>query len=222
MNHLSSLSLKMQLTENNIVIMGDFNMHFPGENQAIDRYHFYDLWLQQHSHFDGLTSDSKKNILRHYMMPLDNRRMRLKRMWMKQSEDIDLGEINMIGTKSIDSYYQFPSDHFGLSATFCKSSTGFVPQNTIFMEEFDKLPKFKTGGRSSLEIKVYSAITLFLMLAFILTFILFFWWITTKVIKDLCKTRKLFSKILPNKIESNETIEKIVEPRDEGSIQIVI
>jgi hypothetical protein len=67
---------------------------------------------------------------------------------MKQSEDIDLHDIKMIGTEIIGNNRQYPSDHFGLSATFCKSSTGFTPQNTIFMEEFNTLPKFETGGRT--------------------------------------------------------------------------
>lgn len=110
--------VKDALGKKNVIISGDFNMHYPGENQAIEKHGYTDLWLQKHSHFSGLTSDSTVNKLRYMMMPMDDRKMRLDRIIMKQSEDIDLDQIEMIGQEPIKNFYQFPSDHFGLSATF--------------------------------------------------------------------------------------------------------
>jgi endonuclease/exonuclease/phosphatase family metal-dependent hydrolase len=68
--------IKDALKNKNIFLFGDFNFHYPGENKSLDKHEIYDLWLEQHSHFDGLTWDHRENKLNKYKSILDNRRLR--------------------------------------------------------------------------------------------------------------------------------------------------
>lgn len=79
-NSIEKDKIKDALEHNNIFLFGDFNFHYPGENRSLDKNGIYDLWLEQHSHFDGLTWDHKENKLNQYKSLLDNRRLRLDRM----------------------------------------------------------------------------------------------------------------------------------------------
>ena len=80
----SDLSLKSNIEDalqnKNVMLFGDLNMHFPGENSVLEQNGFYDLWLEQHSHFDGLTWDHKNNLMNHYKSIFDMRRLRLDRV----------------------------------------------------------------------------------------------------------------------------------------------
>lgn len=151
--------IKDALDNQNIFFMGDFNVHFPGENQGFDENNFHDLWLEQHSHFDGLTWDPVHNNMNHYKSLYDNRRMRLDRVCLSDSKQIDIGELKMVANHQISKFGLFPSDHFGLSATFCKSESGFIPQKTIYKEEFAAIPQDITGYRTQEEIIQLNNIT---------------------------------------------------------------
>lgn len=49
------------VAQNNIMLMGDLNLNFPGENKILESGGFDDLWLEKHSHFKGLTWDTQIN-----------------------------------------------------------------------------------------------------------------------------------------------------------------
>lgn len=63
------------------------------------------------------------------MVPFDNRRMRLDRIMMKHSKQFDIESIEMFGNEKIGEWYTYPSDHFGLLATFRLSKHGLTVQN---------------------------------------------------------------------------------------------
>jgi hypothetical protein len=54
-------------------------MNFPGENEALEKEGFWDLWLETGRHQDGWTWDAQNNRMLYFMVPFDNRRMRLDR-----------------------------------------------------------------------------------------------------------------------------------------------
>lgn len=89
------------LLNKNVFLLGDLNLHFPGENKILERHMFIDLWLERYSHFDGLTWDTSKNTMTKWMLPFDNRRMRLDRICMRQSKQLDLCEIQIVANESI-------------------------------------------------------------------------------------------------------------------------
>lgn len=153
------------ISNDNILFMGDLNIYFPGENEVLNDNEFYDLWLEKHSHNEGLTWDPEKNSMNHHNSIFDDRRLRLDRICMKKSKQFDLKDIKMIATDIIPEAELFPSDHFGLSAEFIPDSHGFIPLKTDFKDEFSALPQNETGfstDRDILFFKVFSLITLWI------------------------------------------------------------
>lgn len=108
--------IKDALINKNLLLLGDLNLHFPGESKLLDRHMLIDLWLEKHSHFDGLTWDTERNSMTKWMLPFDNRRMRLDRITMRQSKQLDLCDISMVFTQGLNRICLFPSDHFGIMA----------------------------------------------------------------------------------------------------------
>jgi endonuclease/exonuclease/phosphatase family metal-dependent hydrolase len=153
------IRIQAALNNQNIFFMGDLNMHFPGENSVLEENSFFDLWLEQKSHFVGLTWDPVNNAMTHYKSMYDNRRMRLDRVCLSASKEIDLGDVQMVATDQIGKIVLYPSDHFGISASFCRSNEGFIPQPTVFKEEFKALPQDITGYRTQDEIDQLNKIT---------------------------------------------------------------
>ena len=139
----------------NIILAGDMNMHVPGENIILEENAFYDLWLEKRSHFDGLTWDPDNNFMLLVKEPFDNRRLRLDRVCMKESKQLNIDEIEMVGTQPMNRVLLFPSDHFGLLAKFSKSDSGFIPQDTPFKQEFAKLPPDVHGYRTESEMRMF-------------------------------------------------------------------
>ena len=55
--------IKDAFNNKNVILWGDLNLHYPGENKIFEHMLFHDLWLERHSHFDGLTWDPYVNAL---------------------------------------------------------------------------------------------------------------------------------------------------------------
>jgi hypothetical protein len=81
--------LNLALTQKNIILMGDLNLHLPIETNILLQNDYSDLWLetepiretfQKKQHPLGFTWDPVKNTFIKYWLPFDNRRMRLDRI----------------------------------------------------------------------------------------------------------------------------------------------
>jgi endonuclease/exonuclease/phosphatase family metal-dependent hydrolase len=191
------------LNNNNVLFMGDLNIYFPGENQVLEDNDFFDLWLEKHSHDEGLTWDPTKNTMNHFNSFFDDRRLRYDRICMKQSKQFDIKNIKMIATDKIETSDLYASDHFGLAAEFSPSSHGFIPAETEFKQEFSMLPQNNTGFSTDTDI-------LFMKIASLITILLF-------VLSFLCSLSKVYKKIftrrsLPKKLPMYE-ITKDNDPR---------
>lgn len=153
-----------------VFLLGDLNLHLPCENEICDNYGFHDLWLERHSHYHGYSWDARENSMINLMLPLDNRRMRLDRICMKNSQDISLDDIELIGTQRLPRICLYPSDHFGLVARFKFTDEGFDgTKDNKFKQEFMTVPKFETGYRSVKTIVFYR------IMIFIALVLLTFW-----------------------------------------------
>lgn len=162
------LRVQNALVYRNIILSGDLNMHFPGENKVLEEHGYYDLWLERYSHFDGYTWDPDYNSMLMMKEPFDNRKMRLDRIAIKRSTQLDLEEIEKVAVDPLDRVFLYPSDHFGILATFKKSPTGFVPQDNEYKREYIDIPQDVTGYRTEFEIRLYQYSVSFAMLIFIL------------------------------------------------------
>jgi len=108
----------------NVIIMGDLNLHSTFENKFITDIGFVDFWESTEQDPDGYTWDTTKNGLIHIlqMAHMDNRRMRLDRIiakvgckWTNLDDGGGEGNVHLFATEPVypGSYLQC-SDHFGL------------------------------------------------------------------------------------------------------------
>lgn len=93
--------IKNAFSNKNVILWGDLNLHYPSEDRTFERILFHDLWLERHSHFDGLTWDPYTNKMFWRINPFDTRRLRLDRICMYQSRQLDLEDIEIFGNKWI-------------------------------------------------------------------------------------------------------------------------
>ncbi|CAI2374834.1 unnamed protein product [Moneuplotes crassus] len=128
------------ISKNNIIILGDLNLHHPNEISLIESVGLYDLWLEKHSHNDGITWDPSKNRLINVMLPFDNRRMRLDRICMLESKQMSISDITMFADQRISKCYLYPSDHFGLRAELILGKP-FKPKDNRHKREMKKIAK---------------------------------------------------------------------------------
>ena len=96
--------IKSALNSNNVLILGDFNMHFPSENEVIEHLDYTDLWLERHSHLSGYTYDGKTNKFLWTLQPFDNRRLRLDRIILKNSSKFKLTNMQLFGKERINKW----------------------------------------------------------------------------------------------------------------------
>jgi len=108
--------LNSAVRKGNVLLLGDLNLHLVGETESLWGFGYEDLWLKKYTHEDGYTWDPNINSMIRKWLWLDNRRMRLDRICMKQSEEFDLQDIKIFGNTKIPGHSLFPSDHFGLQA----------------------------------------------------------------------------------------------------------
>lgn len=67
----------------------------------------------------GYTWDPQVNPMINMVLPFDNRRMRLDRIAINSRSDLQAESIRITCNQKIDnSWYLYPSDHFGLEARF--------------------------------------------------------------------------------------------------------
>ena len=90
--------------------------------------------------------------------------MRLDRITIKDSKQIDLYDIEMVATENAGRVCLNMSDHYGLAATFIKSEYGFTSIDNDYKKEFSKIPKDVTGFRSISTIKLYRYMLLLVLL----------------------------------------------------------
>ena len=65
------------------------NFHYPFETEVIYNFNFIDVWLEKHGDIDpGYTWDAKTNRLIKFMLPYDNRRMRLDRIMIRENNNL--------------------------------------------------------------------------------------------------------------------------------------
>ncbi|CAI2373410.1 unnamed protein product [Moneuplotes crassus] len=157
--------IRQALDNNNIMILGDFNMHFPSENKTLESLNYTDLWLDKHSHLSGYTYDGKTNKLLWSLQQFDNRRLRLDRIALKRHSQIEAENIQLFGNKPINPWFKqrlfptMPSDHYGIMLKF-KINDVKTEDNRFGMyhDEFGMLPRNTTGYRSPMKIWVYRII----------------------------------------------------------------
>ena len=101
--------------------MGDMNFHNLGETDLVYELGYQDVWLNLRGLEDkGYTWDPVRNRFINLILPFDNRRMRLDRVFVhKQTQNIQFTDIEIFGNKPIGKtrlccFPVYPSDHFGL------------------------------------------------------------------------------------------------------------
>jgi len=110
----------------NVIIMGDLNLHSAFEDKIIPDIGFTDFWKKTDMDPDGFTWDTTKNGMIHLFQMIDNRRMRLDRIigklgcqWQPRpfegEGEGDSADVILFATEPVypGSYLQC-SDHFGL------------------------------------------------------------------------------------------------------------
>jgi len=157
------------INQNNVIIGGDFNMHFPVENKVFFDHNMYDLWLDEYSHEKGDTWVPEENRMLRYKSLFDNRSLRLDRMAMLMSKEINVDGIEVVGKGSIDDSDVYMSDHFGIATQFCKSEDGFQLANLENIAKLYSLDPHETGGRSESDISKIAIIVAVLFLIFLIS-----------------------------------------------------
>lgn len=106
---------------NNILILGDLNYHMISETLNIYTNKFADLWLEQTplpSDEKGYTWDPNTNRMIKFILPFDDRRMRLDRIILKNGANFSLESVRRFGEDKVPGRWNlYPSDHYGLMVT---------------------------------------------------------------------------------------------------------
>ena len=124
------------------------------ETLNIYTHKYADLWLEQTplpSDEKGYTWDPNTNGMLNYLLPFDDRRMRLDRIILKNSANLSLESIRRFGENKIPGRWNlYPSDHYGLIVTL-KMFSKFKPNYDLIEE--DLRYKNETGFRPIEKIK---------------------------------------------------------------------
>lgn len=135
----------------------------------MDELNYSDVWLEKHSHFDGITWDTNINTMTKYILPFDDRLLRLDRIALKKSSQLEINSIKLFGNKQMDRFLLFPSDHFGITGDFIISKNRSVSDSENNHKLcFNKLDPLNHGGRSGDTITTYRVI--FITILFIIIF----------------------------------------------------
>lgn len=116
--------IKQATAAGNIVCAGDMNFHNLCETDVLYEHGYEDVWLALRDLEPGYTWDPKMNQFIRLILPCDNRRMRLDRIfYSRKSEKLVFRDIQIVCNKPIPGlskccYKVYPSDHFGLKAHF--------------------------------------------------------------------------------------------------------
>ena len=99
----------------NHVIMGDLNMHEPGEDAMLVNTKLLDLWTETRGSSPGFTFDPIRNCMIHRYIPGETRCMRLDRILLGEGALWAPRTVSIWGDKVVDSERELHlSDHFGL------------------------------------------------------------------------------------------------------------
>jgi len=157
----------------NVILMGDLNFHLKHENSLVYENNLIDLWSETNEG-DGYSWDTANNSLINFILPFDNRRMRLDRIFFMEgatffqtlpSEKMLIFGNKKIFPKKIISYLM-GSDHFGLKVKIgLKENEGGYQRKSVLKESFDKSVQ-NDGFRSEKQIILYRVI--FVLVFFVL------------------------------------------------------
>lgn len=136
---------RVALSNNNVIMLGDLNLHMRHESRFIYRHGFSDVWMELRGDEQGYTWDSTENRMVHRVYALDNRRMRLDRILLKTgSSSFRPAEIEIRAKESIGCALNY-SDHFMLSADFniVQRGTTYQPMLTEALMPTEKTTGFR-------------------------------------------------------------------------------
>ena len=117
LNSYNDKQIQEIIKRGNLILMGDMNAHFLSENHYFNKLGFLDIWMESdQNETNGTTFDMNTSLNSFYIF--DNRKMRLDRMLFFKNSDlfeIEKNSMKIIFNKKLnDSWYIYPSDHFGL------------------------------------------------------------------------------------------------------------
>lgn len=165
------------INNRNIIIMGDLNLHLQIETMYIYENKFIDLWIETNDE-DGFTWDGQRNSLIKIMLPLDNRRMKLDRIIIKEGSLLfSIGkpenEMKIFGREKIKpkrfGSWLVGSDHFGLKISLNVDKDNKLPfkaNKSINLDDKNRI-LYCTGFRTEKKIvllRVLAIISLVLVI----------------------------------------------------------
>ena len=171
------------VSNKNVIIMGDLNFHLKRENSLVYELKLIDLWTETQNE-EGFSWDAQNNSLTNFMLPFDNRRMRLDRIfflegsklfWTIPSEKMELfGREKVFPNKNFS--FLMGSDHFGLKVKIAlkENFDGYSRKNAGIMKEFEK--DTETHFRSEETILIYrclSVLVIIIVLVLVIILLLF-------------------------------------------------
>ena len=171
------------VSNKNVIIMGDLNFHLKRENSMVYEFKLIDLWSETQNE-EGFSWDAQNNSLTNFMLPFDNRRMRLDRIfflegsklfWTIPSEKMELfGREKVFPNKNFS--FLMGSDHFGLKVKIAlkENFDGYSRKNAGIMKEFEK--DTETHFRSEETILIYrclSVLVIIIVLVLVIILLLF-------------------------------------------------
>lgn len=89
-SNISSFCKKATIANNNnnIILLGDLNLHFLHEDSFIYDNGFIDIWREIYPNEEGYTWDPSQNALINRIFVFDNRKMRLDRILLKKDSNL--------------------------------------------------------------------------------------------------------------------------------------
>lgn len=159
------------VTNKNVIIMGDLNFHLKSENSLVYELNLIDLWSETHDQ-EGFTWDAQNNSLINFMLPFDNRRMRLDRIFFLEGSKlfwtIPVEKMEIFGREKVFPHkslsFLMGSDHFGLKVKIGLKENfgGYIRKNANVMKEFEK--DVETNFRSETTIIIYRCLSVVLII----------------------------------------------------------
>jgi len=134
------------------VIMGDLNMHDPGEDRMLTQNKLVDLWTQTRGRSPGFTFDPSQNSMIHRYIPGEQRQMRLDRVLVSQGALwAPTAPVSIWGDEVLDASRELHlSDHFGLRVTIepCDVPLESSPEAIAIVAENTAMPMSDYNVRS--------------------------------------------------------------------------
>ncbi|KAL4488902.1 hypothetical protein ABPG72_005689 [Tetrahymena utriculariae] len=132
--------------KNNIILQGDLNLHLKHEDSFIYKFGFLDAWREIYPNDDGYTWDSQKNKFIKSVYILDNRRMRLDRILLRQNSHLFKIIDTQIKAQESIGFNLCCSDHYMLL-----SEVQINQEPKMYIQKYDVsniIMKKKTGFRA--------------------------------------------------------------------------